>query len=91
MPCGAGYEDEAKTDARDRRASMSATSVGGQGRRWKNAVLAAKCSAGEAAQCPLLALSGHQLVHCTCLLSGVKRPSELVTKDAFRSELALKG
>ena len=25
------------------------------------------------AQCPLLAQSGHGLVHCTCPLSGVKR------------------
>jgi hypothetical protein len=24
-------------------------------------------------RCPLLALSGHQLVHCTCPLLGVKR------------------
>jgi hypothetical protein len=31
--------------------------------RWHN-------SCGE---CPLLALSGHWLVHCTCPLSGVKR------------------
>ncbi len=23
--------------------------------------------------CPLLALSGHDVLHCTCLLSGVKR------------------
>ena len=27
----------------------------------------------EQAQCPLLALSGHALVHCKCPLSGVKR------------------
>jgi hypothetical protein len=25
------------------------------------------------AECPLLALSGHALLHCECLLSGVKR------------------
>ena len=24
-------------------------------------------------ECPLLALSGHGLLHCTCLLLGVKR------------------
>ena len=28
---------------------------------------------GILSRCPLLALSGHELVRCTCLLSGVKR------------------
>jgi hypothetical protein len=28
-------------------------------------------------RCPLLAQSGHALVHCTCPLSGVKQTSQI--------------
>ena len=31
------------------------------------------CAIHEALSCPLLALSGHPELHCTCPLSGVKR------------------
>ena len=35
--------------------------------------LAALFISNQAARCPLLAQSGHRLVHCTCPLSGAKR------------------
>src|SRR5262245_45514980 len=34
---------------------------------------ARRCRHSRKVQSPLLALSGHGLLHCTCLLSGVKR------------------
>ena len=42
-------------------------------------------------QCPLLALSGHALVHCKCPLSGVKRTCHFALQmsayDPKRAEL----
>src|SRR5262249_21895760 len=38
--------------------------------------------------CPLLAQSGHAVVHCTCLLSGVKRTSLLRMYAATRGILS---
>ena len=34
-----------------------------------------------AAECPLLAQSGHALVHCTCPLLGVKRTCAFCTAN----------
>ena len=35
-----------------------------------------QCDKFKRTECPLLAQSGHGLVHCTCPLSGVKRTSQ---------------
>jgi hypothetical protein len=40
-------------------------------------------------ECPLLALSGHELLQCTCLLSGVKRTSSGKKQTLGRDRMAL--